>query len=983
MIMPQVSSESTSVDMISQWNGYNHNISVNDGDFYEMKNMSSDRYPLASTRDRRGSCAFPSGYEILAVTGKDKMIIAYKAKQYNGVTVAADSAETLLDSRLDYFNGLYYDDEDTNNVKNNRIYCLKVPFTPSVDISNIPIRAIANLYQKSGNTTTILSSNLINTGSDIHCLENEDIAYISGNNIAAYIAKRLVRYTRNVLMATDNYTRGTYAGGTISQAKGSSLLIQYAKIYYVTGGKIINNDTVTIRCDKYMYQGMKKTSNSTEVDDGVTNEELNLWLVGKKVRLPTAFNYVNDITVISVGQCYTIDNTTLVDLTLNLSEIRKIATSDLAFLTTDGAFDGKNTDMYINIGNTSEAVTYDTTDETKYYKQLSITDEDNIIYDMLHTAALNEDYHIQDANGVDTGKTVNLLGGSLKVLLPCPEIITGQEIYSLSFYNYMNYICSYDPQTQAISNETLIGAATTDKRQLISMGANVILLPDKKIINTLKTENGVFSDIKDCGFDTTLTEFTWFLSDSKGQQTDSNRIYIQTDSPDEYVDAANLNFSSNYWINPQDNPGKLKYYSSNKWTETTAYITIKTTQLSSAIDKDSTLRIIFNKTDNVDLADIISDSTDSEYYTVTNSEKDDTTNIVSITFAVQLAQLAAGTALNGTVTANDGKGTVKISSGMPELDYVIECQNRLWGCRYGTNTAGDTVNEIFASRLGDPTDWNYFQNTSIDSYYVSVGTDGPFTGAASYQSTPVFFKENCIHRISGTYPANYSITTTECYGVKKGCSESIDVMNDIVYYLSPVGMTAYGGGMPVSLAEAFGEVRYSQCISGDAGNKLYCAMTDSGCNRSIFVYDDSKGLWHREDNLQAVSLTTYQSECIAITGSNEIISLGGQYGTKEEQFEFIAQTGDFGYTSPFRKRILRLVLRLQLSISSFARIEIEYDNDGIWRKVSDIRPRGTMSGYAVPISPQRCDHFALRITGKGDIKIQSLTKCWSEGSEED
>lgn len=30
-------------------------------------------------------------------------------------------------------------------------------------------------------------------------------------------------------------------------------------------------------------------------------------------------------------------------------------------------------------------------------------------------------------------------------------------------------------------------------------------------------------------------------------------------------------------------------------------------------------------------------------------------------------------------------GTIKISRTMPIMDYVIECNNRLWGCRYGKN----------------------------------------------------------------------------------------------------------------------------------------------------------------------------------------------------------------------------------------------------------------------------------------------------------
>ena len=39
-------------------------------------------------------------------------------------------------------------------------------------------------------------------------------------------------------------------------------------------------------------------------------------------------------------------------------------------------------------------------------------------------------------------------------------------------------------------------------------------------------------------------------------------------------------------------------------------------------------------------------------------------------------------------------GKVTVSRLMPEMDYVIECGNRLWGCRYGTARNGQVVNEL-------------------------------------------------------------------------------------------------------------------------------------------------------------------------------------------------------------------------------------------------------------------------------------------------
>ncbi|MBO7406917.1 MAG: hypothetical protein J6V14_04745, partial [Clostridia bacterium] len=64
-------------------------------------------------------------------------------------------------------------------------------------------------------------------------------------------------------------------------------------------------------------------------------------------------------------------------------------------------------------------------------------------------------------------------------------------------------------------------------------------------------------------------------------------------------------------------------------------------------------------------------------------------------------------------------GGVHADRKMPQLDYVTESNNRLWGCRYGEQD-GQVVNEIYASALGDFRNWRKYLGTSQDSYAVSV-----------------------------------------------------------------------------------------------------------------------------------------------------------------------------------------------------------------------------------------------------------------------
>lgn len=111
--------------------------------------------------------------------------------------------------------------------------------------------------------------------------------------------------------------------------------------------------------------------------------------------------------------------------------------------------------------------------------------------------------------------------------------------------------------------------------------------------------------------------------------------------------------------------------------------------------------------------------------------------------------------------------TLTVSRSVPEMDYVIECGNRLWGCKYGL-VDGETVNEIYASKLGDFKNWNCFAGLSTDSYAAARGSDGPFTGAADYLGSPIFFKEDCLERVYPSASGAHQIVTTRCSGVRPG-----------------------------------------------------------------------------------------------------------------------------------------------------------------------------------------------------------------------
>ena len=54
MFYPYLEEMKTSRKIIDQFHGYNHNLKISDGEFYDMENMTSASYPVLSPRQKRG-----------------------------------------------------------------------------------------------------------------------------------------------------------------------------------------------------------------------------------------------------------------------------------------------------------------------------------------------------------------------------------------------------------------------------------------------------------------------------------------------------------------------------------------------------------------------------------------------------------------------------------------------------------------------------------------------------------------------------------------------------------------------------------------------------------------------------------------------------------------------------------------------------------------------------------------------------------------
>lgn len=343
------------------------------------------------------------------------------------------------------------------------------------------------------------------------------------------------------------------------------------------------------------------------------------------------------------------------------------------------------------------------------------------------------------------------------------------------------------------------------------------------------------------------------------------------------------------------------------------------------------------------------------------------------------------TGIPGVVwTAMDGKTTqtfdgpfpdVTAQRRVPDLDWLTEHNNRVWGC-------SSTENVIYACKLGDATNWFSYRGTAADSYAVTVGSDGAFTGAATCMGYVLFFKENGLHKLYGTKPSDYQMSSIQCSGVAKGTHQSLCVINETLYYLSMDGVMAWDGSLPTKVSASLDEESLSHVTRAAAGGLVgrYYLHTESPGGQRLLVYDTEKGLWHEEDATGWAMCSTgrqlylWDKEAIwAADGSREA-------GGEEDTVEYEAVTGDIGLGDPDDKYCSRVTVRLDAMERTVVTLWASFDG-GEWEEKGRVDTRDRRVQVNLPFVPTRHDTMRLRLTGKGQIAVRSIamTLSSSEG----
>lgn len=340
--------------------------------------------------------------------------------------------------------------------------------------------------------------------------------------------------------------------------------------------------------------------------------------------------------------------------------------------------------------------------------------------------------------------------------------------------------------------------------------------------------------------------------------------------------------------------------------------------------------------------------------------------------------------LDGTdgVTEYTEEGSLSICRKVPDLKYICEHDNRLWGCSEDT---------IYVSKPGDPFNWYVYDGLESDAWTLKPLSAGPFTGVTSYRGYVTFFKEDYVYKIYGSVPSNFQAVGTAALGLLDGCSKSLAIAGETLFYLGRSGIMAYTGGIPQLIGQELGAERFVGAVAGSDGLKYYVCLQDMTGRWQIYVYDTQRRLWHKEDNTKVLCFVRWSGALCYLNAEGEVWVIDASNiaamknppatSSAEPDTAWLAEFADFTENDPNHKGVSKLQLRLEIEAGAQVHVHIQFDSDGVWHHVRSITGVARKRSYYLPITPRRCDHYRIRLSGTGMCKVYSMTRESYSGSE--
>lgn len=462
-----------------------------------------------------------------------------------------------------------------------------------------------------------------------------------------------------------------------------------------------------------------------------------------------------------------------------------------------------------------------------------------------------------------------------------PRSPRGEVLHTFETANGLHYnnALAWVDETTFYYNGEAVGTVSDSKKQMVSMGAYIVIFPDKKVYNT---NTGEWADME------------------KSWTQEATATFAPTITGSTFIKISCTGIGTNF----SEGDGVTISGCTNEDFNKSAVI--------QSIDDDSIV--------------VIGDLT--EEFTQTSG--------------------------------------LTIKREVPDMDFITESENRLWGC-------SSENHEVYASKLGDPLNWNCFEGISTDSYAATVGSEGDFTGAITHLGYVLFFKEQMIHKVYGNKPSNIQINNYLARGVKRNCEDSLCIVNETLYYASCEGICSYDGGMPTLISQNI-KTSYTQAVASQERGKYYISLYKDAWE--LYVYDVSYRLWHKEDDTQFAAACYGGGTLYYIDQENTLRTIASS--ENEETISWNLESGDQEEGSLDTKRLHKLKLLMELEPNTVVELYVSYDNDPLWKRIKTFTaPKKQV--FVLHMKPRRCEKYRWKLSGTGEMKLFGLSKEYTTG----
>lgn len=535
-------------------------------------------------------------------------------------------------------------------------------------------------------------------------------------------------------------------------------------------------------------------------------------------------------------------------------------------------------------------------------------------------------------------------------------------------------------------------ALSAGEKEIVSMGSYALIYPDKMYFNTLGEEDGSYKLknmqfhmhlVKDDNYDELLCpkEVTVGLGLVEAGDID----YEACRHPGQFTDGKEPNSSTDlYWL---DSSYTLKKYVASAKTSYSIPNTNLVIRLSSPDLCHTYVQGHKNPIEDLKAGDCISFNCGvlngtyeikAIYWTEKPCESSMITPIIIVIDTPADLDYKKTFLKKGYLSCDEAFLDVKV----PDIKYLTEASNRLWG-------VDEKNGEIRACRQGDFRAWDMYAGLSSDSYSVTVGSDGLYTGCCKYLNNILFFKEGSLCKLYGSKPSNYQLSyDMNIRSLERGSEKSACVIGDILYYKSADGICAYDGSEAVSISLPFGDEKYVNAVAIGYEGKYYVSMENVATSvRELFVYDTVKGIWNRLDNVNIKKFLTISDGLYAVEQVSEgdggihhrIIGLCRSHGSvMNEDVPWYIVSGNIGFEKSEHKYISGVSFAFEAQPDSDVTVSFSI-NGGEFETVYKFES-SELSHHEVPLNLPRCDRFCWKLEGQGAFKLFSVHYMTEEGS---